>query len=127
MYVHVFFFFLCREFAYSLRVRLLEAVDGQKHHLYGTTAASASTNASPSAEANDKTVSIAKEDSEGAVRKTVPSTTMEDWEEEDLEMLSAGLRQGRGVTSTATTTPARDEAQAAEVVDCGHCVDDLGR
>lgn len=36
---------LNREFAYSLRVRLLEAVDGQRHHLYSTTSISASTNA----------------------------------------------------------------------------------
>ena len=120
----MYFPFLFREFAYSLRVRLLEAVDSQKHQAYFNPRASAihldNTETSVGNSANNKKLSSAPPSTAST------SSTMEEWEEtmEDTEESNNNTNDHDREDSNTSNNGDMEKGLSQ---DCGHCVDDLGR
>ena len=123
----MYFLFYNREFAYSLRVRLLEAVDNQKHQAYFNPRTSAihpdNTESSVGSSANNKKLSSAPPSTASA------SSTMEEWEEtmEDNEENSNNTNDSGRTAAEDSNTSNNGDMEKGSSQDCGHCVDDLGR
>jgi hypothetical protein len=114
---------LHREFAYSLRVRLLEAVDGQRKQRRADPPVKDTAGAAQEPKTDAKASSA---ESRGAAAHTA-SATMEDWEEEE-DIGSADLDAARDSEQAQDAAElAASGLDTAGAVDCGHCVDDLGR
>ena len=124
----MYFRFYNREFAYSLRVRLLEAVDSQKHQAYFNPRTSAihpdNTESSVGSSANNKKLSSAPPSTASA------SSTMEDWEETAEDYEESNNNTNDSDCTAAEDSPASNNGDMGNKdlsQDCGHCVDDLGR
>jgi len=112
-----------REFAYSLRVRLLEAVDSQKHQAYFNPRTSVNR---PDNSQTSVGSSASNDKSSVPPSTASASSTMEDWEEtmEDNEENSNNTNDHDREDSNTSNNGDMEKGLSQ---DCGHCVDDLGR